>query len=112
MTDDHAAANRPHRIDNADHGLRAYAKATLLLKVGRVEVLRAVRHVIESGHQKSGVKEEPAVLPDECRQIQPRSGLAPIALPNRRLGNPCANVDDEQSRDRAGNEKSTPAEMR
>src|SRR5207244_9389135 len=46
MTDDYATANRSQRINDTDHGLRAYAKAALLLQTRRVKVLCPMAHAV------------------------------------------------------------------
>src|ERR1043166_2996443 len=82
-TDDGAATDGAHRINDADYGFGADPEAALFLEIGRVKILRAVGHVIECGHEEGRVKKERAVLPDEHRKPRPVLVRFAMFLPDR-----------------------------
>ena len=83
-THDRAATDRAKGINDRDHRLLAHAETALFLEKGRIEILCAVRHVVERGHEQNGVHKQETVLPNEPENIE-RRFLLPLTmtLPDR-----------------------------
>ena len=59
-----AAADRAQIVNDRHRSGLIDRKSALLLQKGRVQILGAVRHVIEGRHEQDGVNEQPPVLRD------------------------------------------------
>ena len=96
-TDHRSAADRAQGVNDGHHRFLADTEAALFFEERRIEILRAVRHVVERRHEKNGIEEQPACCLMNRANIDglPFS-LAPLPLPDRRLRNARANVDHQQ----------------
>src|SRR4030095_6497871 len=109
MANKSPTTNHPDRINNCDFRSLVGVETPLFLQVGRIKVLCAVRHVVESSHEKSGIDEQDPVLLNERDEIKRRVLLIAMTLPDRRFWNMCSDVNHEGRRQRTCHEQTAPA---
>src|SRR5437588_3395815 len=65
MSNQSPATNHPDRINDCDLRCLVRIETALLLQIGCVKILRAMRHVVERSHEQRGINEYSAVLSDK-----------------------------------------------
>lgn len=113
-SEENAAEDRADVRDDREQGDGADAEAALLLQKRWIEILRAVRHEVEAGHQRDRVDEERGLGAERGDQARARVRVARAraGLPRGRLGHVCADVEHEERRERPRHEHPAPAEVR